>query len=362
MTDRLTRFGQVLQQEGIDCYLACTPTSMGYLSGLFEDGHERLLLLAVNQSGQPRLICPGLSVNQARRIGIEDIRSWEDGENPMVHIGELADDWNLKSGIIGVDNEMRSDILLALQDKLAAALFKPGDPFLSQLARRKDSSELERMQRAADIADEAYRMVKPRIREGQTELEVGEMLSTAMSELGGRPTFCIVASGPNGAEPHHLNDDTKLRRGDIVILDFGCDYQRYQSDITRVVAVGEASEKSKQVYGTVWRAHMAARELAKPGVTSGAVDAAARKVIEDAGYGKYFIHRTGHGIGMKGHEYPNITPGSDFVLEEGNCFSVEPGIYLPGEFGVRIENIVALRSSGCYSFNEEPSNSLEIVG
>lgn len=362
MTDRLSRLAQILTSEGFDAYLACTSISMGYLAGLFEDGHERLLLMAIRSNGEMRLICPALTANQAKRIGIEDIRPWADGEDPATHLLELAADWNLKAGRMAVDNEMRADVLLTLQDTWPAALFKAGDDILSQLTRRKDGLEIELMQKAANIADEAYRQVKPKIRAGQTEIEVGRMLSDAMVELRGKPTFAIVAAGPNGAEPHHLNDETVLKQGDVVILDFGCDLGGYQSDITRVVAIGEASERAKQVYQVVHQAHMAGRSVAKQGATAGSVDAATRKVIEDAGYGEYFIHRTGHGIGMKGHESPNITPGSDFVLEAGNCFSIEPGIYLTGEFGVRIENIAMARESDCYSFNEEPSPTLEILG
>lgn len=361
MTERLPRLAQALSDDGFDAYLACTPITMGYLAGLFEDGHERLLLMAIRADGQMRLICPALTANQAKRVGIQDVRPWADGEDPLLHVADLAEDWGLKAGRIAVDNEMRADILLSLQDALPAALFKAGDEIISQLTRRKDGLELELMQRAANIADEAYRQVKPRIKAGQTEVEVGRMLSDAMADLGGKPTFAIVAAGANGAEPHHLSDDTVLKKGNVVILDFGCDVGGYQSDITRVVAIGDASEKAQEVYRIVYRAHMAGREAAKAGATAGSVDAVTRKVIEDAGYGAYFVHRTGHGIGMRGHESPNITPGSDFVLEPGNCFSIEPGIYLPGEFGVRIENIAVSREGDCYSFNEDPSPELEVV-
>ncbi|MBC8063974.1 MAG: M24 family metallopeptidase [Chlorobia bacterium] len=362
MTGRLSRLAQTLQEQGVDAYLACTTISMGYLAGLFEDGHERLLLMAIRADGQMRLICPALTANQAQRIGIQDIRPWADGEDPRLHVDQLAQDWNLRSGIIAVDNQMRADILLALQDAWPAALFKAGEPVLSQLMRRKDGTEVELMQRAAQIADQAYRDVKPSIKAGLTEVEVGKMLADAMADLGGKPTFAIVAAGPNGAEPHHLNDETVLKAGDVVILDFGCDVQSYQSDITRVVAIESALPKASQVYEIVYRAHMAGRQSGMAGTKAGDVDAATRKVIDDAGYGIYFVHRTGHGIGMNGHEAPNITPGSDFMLEVGNCFSIEPGVYLPGEFGVRIENIVMAQSGNCLSLNEEPSPTLDIVG
>lgn len=362
VSERLVRLGQVMAAEGVDAFFACKPISMGYLMGFKEDGHERLLIVAVKPDGTTRLICPALTATQAKRVGFEDIRPWSDGEDPLVHIRQLADDWNLKSAIIAVDNEMPAHILLNLQETLPAALFKAGSPILSQLMRIKDKAEIEKMQRAADMADQAYEQVKPQIKAGQTELQVSKLLSDAMEALGGKPTFSIVAAGPNGAEPHHLNDDTPLRPGDVVILDFGCDYQGYQSDITRTVAIQHATDKAKEVYEIVFKAHMAAREVAKKGTTSGAVDQAARKTIEDGGYGEFFFHRTGHGIGMQGHEEPNISPNNPHVLETGNCFSIEPGIYLAGEFGVRIENIAMAEEGGCYSFNKNPSPTLEIVG
>lgn len=179
-----------------------------------------------------------------------------------------------------------------------------------------------------------------------------------MAAQGGVPDFCILGAGANGAEPHHANDDTKLKSGDVVILDFGCSVDQYRSDITRVVAVGEAAEEAKHVYDIVYRAHHAGLAAVRAGVTSGEVDAACRKVIADAGYGEFFNHRTGHGIGIEGHEEPYIVGGSDLRLEIGDCFSIEPGIYLPGRFGVRIENIVTITENGPESLNEDPSPTL----
>ena len=362
MVDRIARLSQVLRQEGIDALLACTPNTMGYLAGLFEDGHERLLIMAVSSEGEMRLICPALTANQAERVGIRDIRAWADGEDPSVHLEELERDWNLATGIVAIDAAMRADILLQLQSAWPAALFKSADDAISQLMSRKDSGEVELLQKAAAVADAAYSRVKTQIRAGQTELEVSRILSDAMAELGGKPTFSIVAVGANSAEPHHLSDETPIGVGDVVLMDFGCDIGGYKSDITRVVSVRTASERAREVYDVVYRAHMAARARAKAGVPASMVDAAARSVIEDAGYGPKFVHRTGHGIGMGGHEAPYISSANDMPLVTGNCFSIEPGIYLAGEFGVRIENIVVARDEDSLSLNEEPSPTLEIVG
>lgn len=355
---RIEALAQGLTDAGVDGYLAWDPKSMGYLANFFENGHERFMVFAVRSNGDVRLICPALAETQARRVGITEVVSWSDGEDPQALFSALAEDWGLQTAILAVDPTMQARQLLAMQATLPAALFRDGESLLAAQMSRKDADEIARMQAAADIADQTWQEVKPQIRAGMTENQVADLLKAGMSRRGGSPQFNIVAAGPNGAEPHHLNDDTVLRDGDVVICDFGCEVQGYQSDITRTIAIGTPSAKAREVYEIVHRAHMAARAAVAPGVTGEAVDAAARKVIEDAGYGEYFFHRTGHGIGMSGHELPNIVVGNTVGLEPGNCFSIEPGIYLAGEFGVRIENIVCCTENGIHSFNAEPEPAL----
>lgn len=355
---RIERLAEVLQESGIDAFFANTPISMGYLAGFKEYGHERFMALGVNSSGAFCLICPALSEQQAKKSGIEDIRPWQDGEDPLALFQTLANEWNLRSSILAVDDEMSARQLLEMQSVLPAALFKPGQPVLGNLMRRKDKQEIDAMSRAAEIADKALAAGHSAIRPGATEAEVSEALSSEMKRLGGIPTFAIVGAGANGAEPHHLTDDTTIKEGDVILLDFGCDVDGYQSDITRCAACGQASEEAQKVYKVVLDAHNAARKLIRPGVTPSQVDRAAREVIERAGFGEFFMHRTGHGIGMKGHEDPFIVQGNDTPLEVGECFSVEPGIYLPGKFGIRIENIVTVTGDGHHSLNEEPADHL----
>lgn len=343
---------------GVDCFLAQAPVTMGYLHGFYESGHERFMTLAVSAHAEVRLICPALSESQAKRAGIQDVRGWKDGENPLALFEQLASDWCLRSAIIAVDDEMPAQMLLKMQSALPAALFRPGQAVLAELMRRKEPGELDEMRRAGHIADEAFEAVKSQIHPGMTERQVSTVLGAEMARRGGEPAFAIVATGANSAEPHHLSDDTVLSAGDVLILDFGCTVNGYYSDITRTVGVGRVSQKAHEVYGIVYRAHRAGRDAIRAGVTAGSVDSAARQVIEEAGYGPQFFHRTGHGIGMRGHEEPFIIGDSQEVLEPGNCFSIEPGIYLAGEFGVRIENIVAATESGHESMNAEPSPTL----
>jgi len=355
---RIERLSSVLLSDGIDCFVAQHPISMGYLHGFHEHAGERFMAMCIHSSGKMCMICPALSASQAARAGIQDVRPWKDGEDPLALFAKVAEDWGLKSAIIAVDSDMPARMLLQMQDVLPAALFKSGETQLAQLMRIKSQDEVDLLLQAGKIADEGFLAAFPHIKAGMTERQVGKLLTDAMSALGGVPTFCIVATGANSAEPHHLTDDTVLKDGDVLILDFGCSVDGYNSDITRTVSVGKASEKAKQVYDIVFRAHMAGRNASRSGATCGSVDAAARKVIVDAGYGQYFVHRTGHGLGMNVHEEPFIIGGSEIVLEPGNCFSIEPGIYLSGELGVRVENIVVATADGHISMNAEPSGTM----
>ncbi len=357
-TTRTQRLAEQLDAAGIDAYFASTTTSMGYLHGLFEHGHERLLTLAVKSSGDVCLIAPALSVSQAQRVGIADILGWADSEDPMDAVQTLSQRWNLRSGVIAVDDEFHSSHLLAMQELLPAALFRAGGEVLSRIRSRKEPAEIDALLAAGKIADEVYDEVLPEIRVGMTELELRDRINAKMRARGGTPTFCIVAAGAGSAEPHHLPNERRLENGDLLLLDFGCDLDHYQCDITRCVSIGKATDKMHQVYEIVLRAHDAGRAAVRPGVTGADVDRAARQIIEDAGHGPDFFHRLGHGIGMEGHEAPNLVSTNSLPLEPGNCFSVEPGVYLAGEFGIRIENIVAVTMDGHISMNAEPPRSL----
>lgn len=358
---RLSSLTAALGDHGIDAFLAWHPVTMGYLHNFHEGAIERFMALCLHRDGRSAIICPSLSATQAARAGLQDIRSWRDGEDPLVLFGKLAEEWDLKSAIIAVDDEMPAHMLLAMQMALPAALFRTGGEILGSLMRVKAADELDLLRRAAKIADDAYLALLPHLKAGMTEREVDHFLRNAMAKGGGEPTFCIIAAGANGAEPHHLSDDTRLEEGDVVIMDFGCHVEGYQSDITRTVAIGSATDEAKKVYEIVYAGHMAGRSVINPSVPAEKIDAAAREVIAGAGYGDFFMHRLGHGIGRKGHEEPYIIAGNTSPVEVGHCFSIEPGIYLPGQFGVRIENIVTVTPGGHESLNAEPPAELPVV-
>lgn len=354
-SDRVARLAAALLDAGVDAAFLTSSVNMGYLQDFAEESYERFLVLGVRAGGRSALICPALSETQARRHGIADVRAWADGEDPLALFRSLAEQWGLRAGVIAVDDQMPAGRLLAMQDALKAALFQPANDLIASLRRRKDDAELDAMRLAARIVDDVTPMIPGWIRPGATERDVAQRVQNAIRDAGGLPTFCIVATGPNGAEPHHLTDDTAIQSGDIVIVDFGCSVDGYQADITRMFACGAASDEAHAMYQLVHHAQAAGRAAIRPGAPAEDVDRATRAVIADAGFGDRFVHRTGHGIGRSVHEDPYIVAGNSQPLAVGDCFSIEPGVYFPGRFGIRIENIVTVVEDGHQNLNQEHS-------
>jgi len=229
---------------------------------------------------------------------------------------------------------------------LSAPIVEFTNSTIGALRMRKDDNEYSNLKENALIDDRAMQAGFAAIKEGVTELEIGEAINKHFISEGAKPQFCIVGSGPNGAFPHHHTGNRKVENGDVVLIDIGGRKGTFPSDMTRMSVLGEPPKDYLEVHAIVERAVQAAMAAAKPGVMAKDVDAAARGVITEAGYGEFFVHRTGHGLGIDIHEPPYITATSEVVLDEGMVFSIEPGIYLQGRFGVRLEEIVILRADG----------------
>jgi Xaa-Pro aminopeptidase len=362
---RLSRVRAAMNVHGLDTLIFTPGAAMRYLTGFSEPAFERLLAVIVPNDADWLFVTPSLNAGQVREnpAGITDVRVWDDasGWEKLVH--EVCVDLTLDIGIIGLDDDMPARFALTLRDIMPTTLFKLASPALSELRATKDMLELAALQHAADATDALIPIATGACVPGATELDVDLAIHKGLSDLGAAASFSpIVGAGANGASPHHHTGKTRIKRGDVVVLDFGAMVEGYHGDITRTVAVGEASDEAKRVYEIVLAAHNAALAAVQPGATAHEVDAAARKVIDDAGYGEFFMHRTGHGIGLDDHETPYIVGGNYTRLAPGHCFSIEPGIYLPGKFGVRLENIVTVTEEGtARSFNQAIPDELQIV-
>jgi Xaa-Pro aminopeptidase len=360
---RIARAQEALRAQRLAAAVFAPTDQMRYLTGWAEPGHERLIALLVPAEGDPAFVVPAINAEQARRnpADIADVRPWEDASGWHGVVRDLLEEWRIAGGSLAIDDELHSVHLLGIQGLLGSVECVPAGDLMARLREIKDAGELTLMARSASVTDAVYEECLSSLREGMTELEMQEAIAEAYRRRGTRPAFAIVCFGANSALPHHRTGSARLKDGDIVVMDIGCTLDDYNSDITRTVAFRIAGPEAKKVYRIVHAAHRAAFEAGRPGVPCEKVDRAARQVIEAAGYGECFIHRTGHGIGLSGHEPPYIVAGNKQPLAEGICFSVEPGIYLPGRFGVRIENIVTVTEDGLRSLNADPPAELPVI-
>lgn len=363
-TDRISRLQEVLREANLGGAVFAPTAQMRYLAGWAEPGHERLIALFVPAVGEPALVVPSINAAQARenRAGIADVRGWEDAQGWQGVVAELLEAWRLEGRGLAIDDELLSGHLLHIQRLAPGVPYVPAGDLMARLREIKSQEEIARMQQSAAITDAVYEECLPALREGITEVEFQEVIAAAYTRRGTKPEFAIVCFGPHSALPHHRPGSARLKPGDIVVIDIGCVWEEYFSDMTRTVAFGEPIPEARRVYEIVYAAHRAAFDAIKPGVPCEEVDAAARRVITEAGYGEYFIHRTGHGLGLAEHEAPYIVAGNTQPLREGMCFSDEPGIYLEGRFGVRIENAVTVTADGARYLNAAPPEKLPIGG
>ena len=358
--DRIRRAAKEAEADELDALLIAPSADLIYLAGYDPPPLERLTCLVVRPGADPVLLVPELERPRALTSPVGEqveIATWQDGEDPYAALAPLLPE----TGRFAATDRMWAIHLLGVQRERPEASFAPAATVLAKLRWIKDPDELELLSRAARGADEAFRHLTDTRLEGLREEEIAVLLGSLLTGAGHEEvSFTIVGSGPNGASPHHEPGGRTIRAGDPVVLDFGGRVSRYCSDISRTVCVGEPPNGFEEVYEIVREAQETAFQAVAPGVPARDVDAAARRVIDSAGYGERFIHRTGHGIGLEEHEPPWIASDNQQPLEPGMCFSIEPGIYLEGRFGVRIEDIVAVTEDGAQRLNRA-SRDLETV-
>ncbi len=356
-----------LLNSKLDAVILNPGPTLKYLTGINFHLMERPVVLFVAPGKDPVLVLPELELPKVdlfpyKVIGIPY------GENPS----EWDDAFRKAAQTLGLDGkrigvEPRQLRLLEFRHVKAGAPeadFPDASDVLAELRLRKDKAEVESMRRAVKIAQDALEAVLPQIKIGMTEREVASELVMQLLKHGSEseiPFAPIVSAGPNSANPHASPTDRRLQAGDLLVVDWGAAYDGYISDLTRTFAVGEVDEEYQKIHRIVREANAAGRAAAKPGIPCAVVDKAARDVIEKAGYGKYFTHRTGHGIGMEGHEAPYMRGDNMQILEPGMAFTVEPGIYLTGRNGVRIEDNMVITEMGAESLSDMP-REIRVIG
>jgi len=365
LAERLRRAAETAGAAGLDALLITPGADLQYLIGLPADHHagygERLTCLVLRAEGPPVFVVPRLERPGHEHLGLDSLgvrlADWTDDGDPYATVASLLSGSAAASVATAVSDWMPAVHAYRLREAMPTARQVLAGPVLRELRMRKDAAEVAALRKAGEAIDRVHARMGEFAAAGRTEAQVGAAIAATIVEEGhARAEFTIVGSGPNGASPHHDVSDRVIEAGDIVVVDIGGAVEEgYYSDSTRTYCVGgEPTAEVARVYAVLQRAQAAAVAAVRPGVTAASVDAAARTIIADAGYGEYFVHRTGHGIGLQVHEDPYIVAGNDLVLEPGMAFSVEPGIYLPGRWGARIEDIVVVTTQGCESMNRRP--------
>lgn len=360
--DRLTRARSATRKAGLDALLVTPGAWLRYLTGYDALPHERLTCLVLPVDGVARLLVPGLEEPAAKASPAGEldltITSWVETDDPVALAAGLVP----SAGRIGLDDQMWAEKVLRFRVAMPDAEQALASAALSEMRQIKDATEIAALREAGAAIDRVHANVPTWLAAGRTEAEVGRDIAAAIVAEGHvRVDFVIVASGPNGASPHHETGERVIQEGDVVVVDIGgTTAAGYGSDETRTYVVGEPPAGFAEKYDALLRAQLAAVEHVRPGVTAESVDAVARDILTEAGLGKYFVHRLGHGIGLETHEDPYLVSGNSQELLPGMAFSIEPGFYIPGQYGARIEDIVAVTNDGAERLNVRPRDLISV--
>jgi Xaa-Pro aminopeptidase len=354
---RISRLQDLMGETGIDAVLLTAGADMPYFSGYSAMPLERITAFVVGREEDPTLFVPRLEAPRVAKGNFE-IVAWGETDDPIGLVVKRLG----SSSTVAVGETMWSSFLLDFQSRMGGVEWSVASDLTRELRMRKEPGEIDRLRRAAEATDRVLARIPSEVQfAGRAQSAVAADFARMTVEEGhDRSWFTIIASGPDSASPHHETGSRQIEEGDMVVCDFGGIIDGYCSDVTRTFVVGAPTPKQQEVHDIVVSANVAGRAAIAPGVSCQEIDAAARRVIEDGGYGRYFIHRTGHGIGLEGHEHPYIVEGNDLALEAGMTFSVEPGVYIPGEFGVRVEDIVACGRESVDDLNRADRSLVEV--
>jgi Xaa-Pro dipeptidase len=361
-TERQEKARRLMRDNNLAAILIAPGTSLAYFTGIHWEGGERLFAMLLPAKGDAFYVSPAFEearareqISQAPDGGKPDLRVWQEDESPYARVAQGLTDRGLTASTIGVEETVKFLFSDNFRKAAPSATFTSATPVTAGCRMIKSHHEIELMRLAAKVTLAAYEATYHSMKVGMTQHDVEDMVELTHRRLGFQG-YADVQVGEYSSFPHGSVQPQKIQEGTIVMIDGGCSVEGYQSDITRTFVLGKSSDKMKKVFDIVHRAQSAALAAAKPGAEAGSVDAAARKVITDAGYGpdyKYFTHRLGHGMGMDGHEWPYLVRGNKTILQPEMTFSDEPGIYIPGEFGIRLEDDMHITEGGSELFTPQ---------
>ncbi len=364
--ERIAKAQKLLVEQKMQALILDAGTSLLYFTGISWWPSERTMVAVIPAKGEVFYICPGFEESRLRElitIG-KEVYAWQEDESPYALIASAFKKAGIESGTIGIEERLRFFIVDGIRKEAPHLNYASGDPITMPCRMIKSPAEIALMQKASDITVAAIKAGMGSLKEGMSQHEVSSIISNAQTRLGGVSDFALVLFAESSAMPHGSTKPRTLKKGDIVLMDCGCTIENYNSDITRTIVFGaEPSKRQLEVWNLEQKAQAAGFAAAKNGMACELVDAAARKVITDAGFGPGYQlpglpHRTGHGIGMDGHEWGNMVKGNKQLLQPGMCFSVEPNISIPGEFGVRLEDCAYMTVEGPKWFSK-PSTSIQ---
>ncbi|MGE7600889.1 M24 family metallopeptidase [Peribacillus sp. NPDC097675] len=364
MNKHLSEIQTWLQTNELDAAILTSTENVFYCSGFFSDPHERLLALAIFNHAEPFLVCPQMEVPDAKQAGWDgEIIGYTDIEDPWEKIKKAVNQRGVTLKKIAIEKEhMNVERYENIQQHFDAPTLVSAEEKLQQMRMIKSDDEMVKIREACRLADLAIEIGVSEIREGKSEMEILATIEYEMKKVGvSEMSFStMVLTGKNGASPHGTPGTTKVQRGDLVLFDLGVVHEGYCSDITRTVAFGDINDKQAEIYETVLKAQEAAVAASKPGVACSEIDRIARSIIGNEGYGDYFPHRLGHGLGISVHEYPSLKETNPLKLQTGMVYTIEPGIYVPNVAGVRIEDDLYITDTGCEVLTKYPK-SLQIL-
>jgi len=345
--EHIARLCELMKRDGLNAVIVFHPSNMAAFTGTPHSTWDRLTCGAITRDGEAIVVCPAFEqpgIDLDTRV--PHVHTWEEHEDAYALLAQVLARLGVRSGRIGVDGRMWLDAWARFQAAFEGPTLCNGEALLREVRICKSPAELELMRAAHRRGEQVFLELRRRVRPGVTERQLAREIKD-LFEPRGLLAHPMVQTGPNGAAPHHAIDDTPLAEGHTVVIDSVTVTSGYHNDLTRTYAVGSPGARARQAYRAVRAAQAAAIAAARPGVPCQELDRAARKVITDAGFGPYFVHRLGHGIGSECHEPPYLVEGNAETLRAGMCVTIEPGIYVPGEFGIRIEDDVAITPDGC---------------